>query len=65
MPTPKKQDLPTKTCPICGRPFTWRKKWAKNWDEVVYCSERCRRRRSQRGDDEQRIATKAGNRNER
>jgi hypothetical protein len=50
MPAPKKRDLPTKTCPVCGRPFTWRKKWARNWDEVVYCSERCRRRRNQRPD---------------
>lgn len=41
----KKSDLPTKTCPVCDRPFTWRKKWAKHWDEVVYCSERCRRSR--------------------
>jgi hypothetical protein len=24
------------------RPFAWRKKWAKVWDEVKYCSERCR-----------------------
>jgi hypothetical protein len=21
--------------------MTWRKKWAKCWDEVKYCSERC------------------------
>lgn len=41
----KKADLPTKLCPVCQRPFTWRKKWAKNWDEVRYCSERCRRQR--------------------
>ncbi len=40
---PKKADLPTKVCQVCGRPFTWRKKWEKNWDEVRYCSERCRR----------------------
>ena len=39
----KKADLPTKTCPVCARPFTWRKKWAASWPEVVYCSERCRR----------------------
>ena len=39
----RKGDLPTKTCPACGRPFTWRKKWADVWDEVIYCSERCRR----------------------
>ncbi|WP_445304441.1 DUF2256 domain-containing protein [Microcoleus sp. Pol14C4] len=32
-------------CPVCDRPFTWRKKWAGCWDEVKYCSERCRRRR--------------------
>ncbi|MCB0819293.1 MAG: DUF2256 domain-containing protein [Bacteroidetes bacterium] len=37
----KKQDLPQKTCPVCERPFTWRKKWAKNWDAVVYCSRKC------------------------
>nr|WP_199534993.1 DUF2256 domain-containing protein [Shimia thalassica] len=38
----KKSDLPQKTCVTCGRPFAWRKKWAKVWDEVKYCSERCR-----------------------
>jgi hypothetical protein len=40
-----KSTLPEKTCPVCGRPFAWRKKWARVWDEVVYCSERCRRSR--------------------
>ncbi|MEO0900856.1 MAG: DUF2256 domain-containing protein, partial [Bacteroidota bacterium] len=25
------------------RPFTWRKKWEKNWELVKYCSERCRK----------------------
>ena len=39
----KKGDLPTKVCPVCQKPFAWRKKWANRWDEVVYCSERCRR----------------------
>ena len=39
----EKSDLPTKVCPVCGRPFAWRRKWAANWDEVRYCSERCRR----------------------
>ncbi|MEL6591159.1 MAG: DUF2256 domain-containing protein [Bacteroidota bacterium] len=42
----KKQHLPQKICAVCGLPFTWRKKWARNWDEVKYCSERCRRNRS-------------------
>ncbi|NMG49769.1 DUF2256 domain-containing protein [Azoarcus communis] len=38
----KKADLPTKPCAACGRPFAWRRKWARCWDEVRYCSERCR-----------------------
>ncbi|MCH8474901.1 MAG: DUF2256 domain-containing protein [Opitutales bacterium] len=40
-----KKDLPTKTCPICERPFAWRKKWKECWEQVVYCSEKCRRKR--------------------
>ncbi len=38
----KKGDLPEKTCAACGRPFVWRKKWARCWDEIKTCSERCR-----------------------
>jgi hypothetical protein len=38
-----KSDLPQKNCPVCGLSFSWRKKWAKCWDEVKYCSEKCRR----------------------
>lgn len=45
MPKPKKGDLPQKICVVCDRPFTWRKKWAKCWEEVKYCSEKCRRNR--------------------
>nr|WP_235183048.1 DUF2256 domain-containing protein [Schleiferia thermophila] len=41
----KKHGLPTKICPVCQRPFTWRKKWEKVWDEVRYCSDRCRKYR--------------------
>ncbi|HRD79522.1 MAG TPA: DUF2256 domain-containing protein [Saprospiraceae bacterium] len=40
---PKKQHLPQKTCPVCSRPFAWRKKWEKVWEEVKYCSDRCRK----------------------
>jgi len=36
---------PSKVCPVCGRPFSWRKKWADVWDQVLYCSDRCRNRR--------------------
>ena len=38
-----KQALPSKPCAHCGREMTWRKAWAKNWSEVKFCSERCRR----------------------
>lgn len=41
----KKSDLPEKTCLTCGKPFTWRKKWERVWDEVKYCSDRCRTHR--------------------
>jgi hypothetical protein len=41
----KKQNLPTKICIVCQKPFTWRKKWEKVWDEVKYCSDRCRNER--------------------
>ncbi|MAS95756.1 MAG: hypothetical protein CMO55_21345 [Verrucomicrobiales bacterium] len=47
----KKQHLPEKICLVCGRPFKWRKKWESCWDEVKYCSERCRRNRSARRND--------------
>jgi hypothetical protein len=38
----QKSDLPSKLCSACGRPFVWRKKWAKDWEQVRYCSDRCR-----------------------
>jgi hypothetical protein len=39
----KKSNLPQKLCPTCARAFVWRKKWTRNWENVRYCSERCRR----------------------
>jgi len=41
----KKENLPYKVCPACNRPFSWRKKWEKNWNEVKYCSDRYRKKR--------------------
>ncbi|MBL0050157.1 MAG: DUF2256 domain-containing protein [Bacteroidetes bacterium] len=38
----KKENLPTKICITCNKSFTWRKKWEKNWNDVKYCSNRCR-----------------------
>ncbi|MFU8777764.1 MAG: DUF2256 domain-containing protein [Roseovarius sp.] len=48
---PRKSDLPAKTCATCGRPMQWRRKWARIWDEVRHCSERCRRSRRKDGVD--------------
>ncbi len=36
-----------KLCLSCGRPFSWRKKWKNCWDEVKYCSKRCRNEKKQ------------------
>ena len=38
----KKSDLPEKPCLACGRPFAWRKKWEKDWENVKFCSDKCR-----------------------
>lgn len=43
-------EKPSKLCATCGRVMTWRKKWAKTWDEVRYCSDACRRRRASDSD---------------
>ncbi|MEN9852089.1 MAG: hypothetical protein RI996_32 [Candidatus Parcubacteria bacterium] len=34
-----------KICPSCQRPFTNRKRWESRgiWNEIVYCSDRCRK----------------------
>lgn len=36
---------PDKTCASCGRRIEWRKKWARDWEQVRYCSDACRRRK--------------------
>jgi hypothetical protein len=38
----KKEFLSQKICVVCLRPFSWRKKWEKVWDDVKYCSDKCR-----------------------
>jgi hypothetical protein len=37
----KKAELPQKLCAHCGRPFSWRKKWSRDWEQVRYCSAAC------------------------
>jgi hypothetical protein len=32
-----------KTCETCGRVIEQRKKWLKDWEQIKYCSEKCRR----------------------
>ena len=41
-----KNKFDDKICPVCNRPFEWRKKWKKDWDNVKYCSKRCRMNKS-------------------
>ena len=45
-----------KTCVSCGRTITWRKKWARDWDAVRYCSAACRGRGRRPDDDALEIA---------
>ncbi|MGA1670514.1 MAG: DUF2256 domain-containing protein [Candidatus Nanopelagicaceae bacterium] len=37
-----KNGFSPKTCERCGLPFEWRKKWARDWENVKYCSEKCK-----------------------
>ncbi|WP_184947567.1 DUF2256 domain-containing protein [Salinisphaera orenii] len=46
----RKADLPEKTCAHCGRPFAWRRKWARDWHRVRYCSKGCRAAHKRRGE---------------
>ena len=40
-----KTNLPQKTCIGCGLHFTWRKKWEHDWNNVKYCSKKCKRKK--------------------
>ncbi|WP_439813748.1 DUF2256 domain-containing protein [Zavarzinia sp. CC-PAN008] len=40
---PAKGDLPRRICAACGLDFAWRRKWARDWANVRFCSDRCRR----------------------
>ncbi|MEH0196386.1 DUF2256 domain-containing protein [Caulobacter sp. CCNWLY153] len=47
-----KSTTPDKVCLVCGRPFSWRRKWARDWALVKTCSDRCKLdlRRGERAD---------------
>jgi len=44
-----KASLPSKPCVACGRAMSWRRRWARSWADVKYCSHACRRERATRG----------------
>jgi hypothetical protein len=44
-----KAALQSKPCVACGRAMSWRRRWAKNWAEVKFCSDACRRLKAARG----------------
>ncbi|NCF45890.1 MAG: DUF2256 domain-containing protein [Proteobacteria bacterium] len=50
---------PEKLCRTCNKPFAWRKKWARDWEHVLYCSERCRRQKNQANSDPSAAASHA------
>ncbi|MSV54608.1 MAG: DUF2256 domain-containing protein [Actinobacteria bacterium] len=37
-----KNGFAPKTCITCGLEFEWRKKWQRDWENVKYCSEKCK-----------------------
>tara|TARA_B100001741_G_scaffold313751_1_gene321700 strand:- start:84 stop:224 length:141 start_codon:yes stop_codon:yes gene_type:complete len=45
-----RKPLPHKNCLVCLKPFSWRKKWERVWEEVKYCSERCRRNKNNKNE---------------
>ncbi|MCQ8279273.1 DUF2256 domain-containing protein [Acetobacteraceae bacterium KSS8] len=53
----KKENLPQKRCAACGLPFAWRKKWARDWEQVRFCSDRCRRAGAPRADQPARVSS--------
>ena len=44
-----KAALPSKPCVACGLAMSWRRRWAKTWADVKYCSDACRRTKPQVG----------------
>jgi hypothetical protein len=42
-----KNSHPPKVCESCGREFEWRKKWERDWENVLYCSKACRGKKAE------------------
>lgn len=53
----KNLDTPkTKSCVRCGRRMTFRRRWAKNWSQIKYCSDQCRNSGSKNTHEEEILA---------
>jgi hypothetical protein len=50
--------VPVKSCVVCHRDFTWRKKWERCWDEVTTCSKTCNGARKQAAKQEKKVDTR-------
>ncbi len=35
-------NIKNKICALCGREIEYRKKWEKDWEQIKYCSSKCR-----------------------
>ena len=35
-----------KICESCGRSFEFRKKWERDWDQIKYCSDECKKNKN-------------------
>lgn len=46
-------DRQTKPCARCGRTISWRRRWARDWEQVRYCSDRCRALRARANADDE------------
>ncbi|MFL2943369.1 MAG: DUF2256 domain-containing protein [Limisphaerales bacterium] len=44
-----KINLPQKICVVCGRSFSWRKKWKRDWLNVKHCSKKCQKHKNANG----------------
>lgn len=44
--TMKRAKPESKICESCGREIEYRKKWARDWENVKFCSDECRRNKS-------------------
>lgn len=41
-----KTNPPDKICESCGRSFEFRKKWERDWDQIKFCSDECKRNKN-------------------